>query len=195
MGDEEALLRPSALWTREEVLSKPCPVPSGAGIYAWYISGLEELVPLEGCITWQALPLLYVGIAPKQDPSNGGLPSKQSLRTRIRYHFRGNAAGSTLRLTLGCLLAERLGIELRRVSTGERFTFAAGETLLSAWMATHAHVTWQPVSSPWRAEQQLIRSICLPLNLDQNKHHRFHARLTALRREARMRARELPVLT
>ncbi|GAA2511770.1 hypothetical protein GCM10010406_54960 [Streptomyces thermolineatus] len=36
--------------------------------------------------------------------------SPQNLRTRVRYHFRGNAAGSTPRLTLGCLL----GLELRR---------------------------------------------------------------------------------
>ncbi|MEV1246427.1 GIY-YIG nuclease family protein [Nonomuraea sp. NPDC049750] len=32
------------------------------------------------------------------------------MRTRMRYHFRGNAEGSTLRLTLGCLL----GLELAR---------------------------------------------------------------------------------
>ena len=39
---------------------------------------------------------------------------------RIRYHFRGNAEGSTLRLTLGCLLIKPLGIELRRVGSGKR---------------------------------------------------------------------------
>ncbi|WP_386143941.1 GIY-YIG nuclease family protein [Streptomyces yanii] len=42
--------------------------------------------------------------------------STQNLRTRVRYHYRGNAAGSTLRLTLGCLL----GLELRRVGSGKR---------------------------------------------------------------------------
>jgi hypothetical protein len=45
--------------------------------------------------------------------------SRQSLRTRIRYHFRGNAAGSTLRLSLGCLL----GLALRRVGSGARMTY------------------------------------------------------------------------
>lgn len=63
-------VRPPALWRRAEVLARPCPVPRAAGIYAWYISGLENLVPLEGCNTWQALPLVYVGIAPKKDPVN-----------------------------------------------------------------------------------------------------------------------------
>ncbi|MFF9819052.1 GIY-YIG nuclease family protein [Streptomyces sp. NPDC014006] len=29
--------------------------------------------------------------------------STQNLRKRVRYHYRGNAAGSTLRLTLGAV--------------------------------------------------------------------------------------------
>jgi hypothetical protein len=58
--------------------------------------------------------------------------SQQTLRQRIRYHYTGNAAGSTLPLTLGCLLAERLGIQLRRMGSGRRLTFAAGEGKLSA---------------------------------------------------------------
>jgi hypothetical protein len=52
------------------------------------------------CATHDDLPLLYVGIAPKAPPSNGRPPSRQTLRSRIRYHYRGNAAGSTRRLTL-----------------------------------------------------------------------------------------------
>ncbi|MFF8174696.1 GIY-YIG nuclease family protein [Streptomyces chartreusis] len=48
--------------------------------------------------------------------------STQNLRKRVRHHYRGNAAGSTLRLTLGCLL----GLELRRVGGGKRMTFRQG---------------------------------------------------------------------
>ena len=48
--------------------------------------------------------------------------------------YRGNAYGSTLRLTLGCLLADQLGIELRRVGSGTRLTFGDGEQALSEWM-------------------------------------------------------------
>ena len=48
------------------------------------------------------------------------------MRERIRYHYQGNAEGSTLRLTLGCLLSEELDIELRRVGSGKRMTFAEG---------------------------------------------------------------------
>ncbi|WP_323183900.1 MULTISPECIES: GIY-YIG nuclease family protein [unclassified Streptomyces] len=54
--------------------------------------------------------------------------SAQNLRKRVRYHYRGNAAGSTLRLTLGCLL----GLELRRVGSGKRMTSGkAGEAAMS----------------------------------------------------------------
>jgi hypothetical protein len=73
--------------------------------------------------------LLYVGISPP--PKNGAKPSKQTMRERIRYHYQGNAEGSTLRLTLGCLLSEELDIELRRVGSGKRMTYAAGEEVLS----------------------------------------------------------------
>ena len=48
------------------------------------------------------------------------------MRERIPYHYQGNAEGSTLRLTLGCLLSEELDIELRRVGSGKRMTFAEG---------------------------------------------------------------------
>lgn len=65
------------------------PVP---GIYNWHFldspgAGLE------------AGRLLYIGISPQRMRSRA---STQDMRKRIRYHFRGNAAGSTLRLTLGC---------------------------------------------------------------------------------------------
>ena len=146
-------------------------------------------------MTWDGCTLLYGGIAPKAPPANGQLASQQSLRHRIRYHYQGNAAGSTLRLTLGCLLAERLGIQLRRVGSGRRLTFAAGEARLSAWMANNAYVTWVETDHPWLAEQEFIASVNLPLNLDQNRHHAFHQQLTRVRADARMTARALPIVS
>jgi hypothetical protein len=55
--------------------------------------------------------------------------------SRNRYHYRGNAEGSTLRLTLGCLLSSSLGLRLRRVGSGKRLTFADGEARLSESMS------------------------------------------------------------
>jgi hypothetical protein len=136
-----ALLRPSHLFTRQEVLSKPSPVPPRPGVYAWYFREVPPGVPVEDCHQHQGLCLLYVGISPSKPPTNWKLPSKQSLAKRIRYHFAGNAEGSTLRLTLGCLLADKLGIKLTRVGSGVRYTFTnPGEIKLDAWMEKNALV-------------------------------------------------------
>lgn len=192
---KDTLARTSKLWSRQEVLTQPSPVPSAPGVYAWYISGIADLVPVADCYTSQGLPLVYVGMAPKKDPANGRLPSRQTLCSRIRYHFRGNAAGSTLRLTLGCVLTKQLGIELRHVGSGERLTFADGELSLSKWMDANAEVVWCTVKDPWLAESGVISSTCLPLNLDQNKSNSFQGRLSSLRSAARIRARSLPVVS
>ncbi|MGH9586537.1 MAG: GIY-YIG nuclease family protein [Acidobacteriaceae bacterium] len=54
-------------------------------------------MPTDGCIVREGATLLYVGIAPSKKPE-----SKENVRTRLRYHFRGKAEGSTLRQSLGC---------------------------------------------------------------------------------------------
>lgn len=176
-----ALQRPERLWTRAEVLQRPSPVPPAAGVYGWHFTtalaaGLD------------AGRLLYVGIAPRHMSNR---PSTQHLRKRIRYHYRGNSYGSTLRLTLGCLL----GLELRRVGSGTRLTFGpVGEAELSDWMHEHARVCWCPAAEPWLIESVAIERLDLPLNLDQNRGHPFHRMLTQLRADARNRARQQPVL-
>ncbi len=178
--DAAALVSPNRLWSASEVLVRPSPVPAVSGVYGWHF----DEPPFPGLPTEQ---LLYVGIAPRHMSTR---TSTQDLRKRVRYHFRGNAAGSTLRLTLGCLL----GLELRRVGSGQRMTFSkAGEAILSQWMAEHARVCWVRHPEPWTAESDLIARIDVPLNLDQNRHNVFHPRLKEIRALARQRARELPV--
>lgn len=188
----DALLRPQRLWTRSEVLAPSSPVPRIAGYYGWFFRTIPPGVPAEDCVRFEGLSLLYAGIAPKP-PAADGTASTQTLWHRIRYHYQGNAEGSTLRLTLGCLLADELGIELRRVGSGNRMTFHAGEAILSNWMEGHALVAWVPHQSPWTVETQLIASTSLPLNLDQNHDHAHHGQLSQLRRLAKARARQLPI--
>ncbi len=127
------LLNPQKLWSRAEVLARSCPVPALPGVYAWWFREIPPGLVTHECLTHETLTLLYVGISPKRPPIKGR-PSHQNLRTRVRYHYRGNAEGSTLRLTLGCLLAERLDITLYRVGSGKRMTFCEGEDMLSSWM-------------------------------------------------------------
>ncbi|MGR4850419.1 GIY-YIG nuclease family protein [Streptomyces sp. LARHCF252] len=178
--DAAALISPDRLWSAREVLLRPSPVPAAAGVYGWHF----EQAPHADL---EAGRLLYVGIAPRFMANR---TSTQNLRKRVRYHYRGNAAGSTLRLTLGCLL----GLELRRVGSGKRMTFGkTGEATLTQWMADNARVCWIERDEPWALESQLISQLDLPLNLDQNRHNAFHSCLKELRAQARQRARDLPV--
>jgi len=190
----EQLTNPVKLWTRGEVCIRQSPIPRHAGVYAWYFRELPGAVDASECVRQGDMTLLYVGISPKAPPKNGKPPSCQTLRSRIRYHYRGNAAGSTLRLTLGCLLAAKLGIELRCVGSGKRRTFSQGERLLSEWMDANAFVCWAECDEPRIVEERLISTLSLPLNLDQNARHSFCSVLKAIRKAAADRARGLPVV-
>ena len=185
----ESLTSPSHLYTRAEVLSKPCPVPPASGVYAWFFKEIPGIVPTDGCITKDGLTLLYVGISPKNESSG------QDIRKRIKtHHYKGNAEGSTLRLTLGVLLAKESGFPLRRVGSGKRMTFThIGEQWLDAWMQENALVCWMEHADPGAIEEKILKTISLPLNLQGNQSHPFWAELGDLRKEAKRRAREEPI--
>jgi hypothetical protein len=175
-------------------LEQPCPIPKVPGIYAWYFKEVPPGVPTTNCILHKEYTLLYIGISPKAPPKNGRRPSGQSVCSRLRYHFQGNAEGSTLRLSLGCLLRVSLNIQLRRVGSGNRLTFAQGEAVLSDWMDKNAFIAWCEHPSPWEPEEELIKEVSLPLNLDQNQLHPFYWKLKRIRQLAKVRARELPIV-
>jgi hypothetical protein len=187
-------MAPRRVFSRAEVLARPSPVPAMPGVYGWWFRRWPSLVTADGCCRHQGLALLYAGISPDRPPANGRPPSTQTLAARIRYHYTGNAEGSTLRKTLGCLLAGDLEIELRRVGSGNRMTFGAGEQVLSAWMAENAFVSWTVRKAPWQLEDDLIAGLDLPLNLQGNRNNAFHPVLTGIRRRCVERARALPVL-
>ena len=183
------------LYSRTQVLEKQIQVPKKSGVYAWYFNEIPPTVPTTGCIKHSDLTLLYIGISPSKPPTNGKPPSSQNLYNRIRYHYQGNAEGSTLRLTLGCLLSSKLGIELRRVGSGNRMTFTReGEKRLSDWMQANAYVAWVEHPQPWVLEHEAICSLSLPLNLRDNCAHSFSSTLSKLRSDMKKRAQELPIL-
>lgn len=186
------LLSPDRLYGRDEVLESACPVPRAAGVYAWFFRQVPDLVPTEGCVAHEGLTLLYVGISPDKQ---GKPKSSQTLRHRVRYHYQGNAEGSTLRRTLGVLLARESGFPLRRVGSGRRMTFTnAGEKWLDGWMRENAFVTWSEHAEPWLLEHELLNAVSLPLNLRGNGRHAFAGTLSGLRRRANAQARELPIV-
>jgi hypothetical protein len=91
----------------------------------------------------------------------------------------------------GCLLASKLGLELRRVGSGKHMTFGPDEAKLSEWMGQNAFVAFRVCDRPGELEANLIAKVSLPLNLDQNRNHSFHTQLSMLRRGAKQRARSL----
>ena len=146
-------------------------------------------MPITGCVeSYEGHRLLYAGISPATPNS------RQTLHSRIRYHFRGNAEGSTLRRTLGVLLQGTNGHALRRVGSGQPITLTKeGEAWLSNWLAAHALVRWREHLAPWELEAELMRTYSLPLNIQGNDHHPFHSTLRRIRAEALKTARELPI--
>jgi hypothetical protein len=189
----ERLLKPERLWSRAEILTRPCPIPSEPGIYAWYFRRIPPVVPIDRCHIFDGMPLLYVGISPSPPPANGGKPSQQNLRKRLKNnHYKGDAYSSTLRLTLGCILEKELSITLRIPGPfSRRMTFGSdGERKLSEWMGEHTRIACVACQNPWDVEEALIERLSLPLNLDQNGRHAFRATLRAIRSDARRRARE-----
>lgn len=179
---------PQKVWSRKEVLSKPSPIPMKNGIYAWFFKSTPPLVPVKDCLVSENKILLYAGISPKNDTST------QNLRKRITTHFRGNAEGSTLRLTLGTLLYEKSGYELRRVGSGKRKTLThLGEQWLDNWMDDNAYVFWVEHDKPWTIEKDVLRHFSLPLNIQDNEHHPFSKVLSNIRTTAKRKAEQEPI--
>jgi hypothetical protein len=179
------------IYSREQVLAKPCPVPTVPGLYAWFFLEVPGNVPTDNCLSRDGLTLLYVGISPdKLSKPN----SKSNLKTRIVTHYRGNAEGSTLRKSLGVLTAGESGFPLCRVGSGTRMTFThLGEQALDAWMSHNAFVAWIEHAAPWEIEHNVLGRIACPLNISGNAHHPFSREINRLRREAIQAARSSPI--
>jgi hypothetical protein len=194
--NDEPLLHPARLYSALDIANRPCSVPTRPGVYAFFFNEPPPGIDTSNCHWVDQHALLYVGIAPKPPPSNGRAPSRSNLRQRLRTHYFGNAAGSTLRRTLGCLLSDQLGVKLRRVGRGGRYTFTnPGEQLLDDWMRRHAFVTWVENSVPWEQEVRLLSSgLRLPLNVDSNPWLEAVALVRAVRLKARQLADELDII-
>lgn len=183
------------LWSRSDILSKQCHVPKEPGIYGWFFTEIPGSINTDRCLQLGSATLLYIGISP-QRPALNGRPTRagRNLEARIRYHHTGNASGSTLRTSLGCLLANanRLKIRLQPIGSGASLSFGDGEDLLDDWMAEHAYVTWHATPEPWIIEDALIKTLDLPLNLEGNAHNSFFSELTEIRRMEKAKGRLRP---
>ena len=190
------LLHPKKLYSREDILKSPNPVPSQNGIYAWYFKSTPNIDIfkkyyqietntkasfLKDSFKFKDYQLLYIGISPKD------IKSKNNIRNRIRGHMNGNSYGSTLRLSLGCLLSNELNITLNKY--GSSIHFGEGEEKLSKWINHNAFVTFQTCEEPWNVEDEAIRTLLLPLNIRDNDKSVFKKPLETIRKNAKRMAR------
>ena len=185
------LLRPTKLWTCTDLLARPCPVqpqpvsmpgPSTDARRAFRSTRAFERICVALC-----RDLAKASECGRQSESPNVTEQTPLSLSRKRRRFYPTALAR-------CLLSQSLGIELRRVGSGRRMTFGAGERALNDWLERSARVAWLACDEPWRIEEHMIRSVSLPLNLDQNRHHNFHSYLSEIRRAAKARARSLPVV-
>ncbi len=168
-------------------------VPAARGIYGWWFECGDLSLPTSDCLSCDGRFLLYLGISPDSSTSGG------NLRKRIGSHFTNNASGSTLRKSLGTLLAAQSGLPLRRVPASKpgkpnRVTLThEGEQWLDRWLDLSARVAFIEHPEPWTVEEGLLQEVSCPLNLDDNAHHPFHGTLSSLRRKAMAAARLAPI--
>ena len=187
----QSLINGVELYSRREILCTTSLPPSVPGVYAWFFKNIPGNALIDGCVTKGPLTLLYVGISPDKI---GKPNSRQNLRRRITTHFQGNAEGSTLRRSLGVLLAQTSGYPLRRVGSGKRMTLThSGEQWLDDWMTENAFVCWLEHQAPWEFEDELLGRLSLPLNIKGNRDHPFAKALTEARIQAIKSAREWPI--
>jgi len=157
-------------------------VPKEPGVYAWYFepsklgirSGYYEVLA-------DGLALLYSGTVPGRKGSRG------NLRDRLRNHIKNTARQSTLRLSLGALLLDKLSLEPRKRPDG-RVDFGSTERILSEWITQHGAVSWVCGPDPWQMEGNLLKSLGVPLNLHRNEGHPFFHFLAGARTHAREKA-------
>lgn len=160
--------------------------PKDGGIYAWWFTSGALRVPAREYATTDGFDLLYAGISPRK-PTAAGKASTGNIRSRLRSHAKRDASWSTLRLSLGILLADDLGLTLA-LHAG-RVHWGTGEAVLTGWMRRHAQVSWVRDPAPWTREEELLAAANLPLNIDQHLHDPFSRELNQRRIDAKARAR------
>ncbi len=179
-----AFRRPMRVFTRPELIADPSLIPAAPGIYGWYFNEMPH-PDLPGVRTrFDEWSLLYIGIAPGRAGSNS------NLRTRINTHLRATARRSTLRLTLGSLLKERL--ELQPSPASGKISFGSGEIGISNWLDAYARIAWVECPEPWEVEAEVVRALGVPLNRAHNQAHPFYPTLGELRRASRVQAPRPP---
>lgn len=174
----EALGDGSAARTPEDLLAGGGSTLRSPGLYSWWVDadGADDLG--RGLGLRVAPGLIYAGLAGAT--RTGGARSSNTLWGRLAtMHLGGRHDFSTLRLSLGSVLAEGTG------------TSAIDEGLLTTWMHEHLRIVAVPVADPDvldDLEDILLRDLDPPLNLAKVPRTELRTRLSRLRSSYARRA-------
>jgi len=160
-AEVRALTSPGRMYRPSEVLHSLKDL-SIKGVYGWWFKNMPATVPLDSTIQLARMRLLYVGT------------SSRALWKRLQEHVGHDSSKSTVRRSIGCLLAEELHLQfvVSRITRGTccHFGLGAGEGCLSAWMEENARVSWIQHHEPFLLEDYLIKTLVLPMNMAGNDH-------------------------
>ena len=154
-------------------------IPDGPGVYALLLDDPEALEPALRRAGLRLDPLrlgeravLYLGA------------SEDSLRRRLKCHLSDDTFRSNFRMTLGAVLAEELGLEVRRPQAGRRFSFEpTSEAILSAWIGRNISVAIRESGHALVEEKTLIALNDPLLNIAGRRHQPSVETVVLLRRK------------
>ncbi|HBV83869.1 MAG TPA: hypothetical protein DEB74_14005 [Lachnospiraceae bacterium] len=152
-------------------------VPALSGNYIFALRKNSRLPDIGIPVTYTKFrdyDVIYVGLA------------SNSLKDRdIKKHFNGNAGGSTLRKSLGCLFGYNLIPRDSHYNSNGKTKFnVTDESKLSDWIKTNLIMFYYPNKEFDSVESLLIQALNPPLNLDKNHNvinSEFRKHLTKLR--------------
>lgn len=151
-------------------------IPDAAGVYVifWIQTDTGALCPVsKDALDADAVELvpLYVGA------------SNDSLRVRIKRHVLGDTRSSTLRASLGLILAERLDLKIVPIPTKAYFCVEP-ERRLSDWIVSNTVVGYFETDDPFGLEKTMLASSAGKLNISGCRPNETSKRLKRLRSNA-----------
>ena len=161
----DKILNPEKILSKNEIFSSPSPIPKESGVYGAYFKEVPSDIDIKNCVSFEEHILLYIGI------------STINLQKRIKGHYTNDASRSTLRNTLGILLADKSKFPLRRIEPYKRKTrnfTPGGESWLNLWVEKNMFFSFETILSYSQREDEYLSKLgpsgSLPLNIDKNNH-------------------------
>ena len=110
----------AGLYSRDQVFSRPGPVPEAPGVYGWWFRTVPADIDISGCAQRDELTLLYAGISPKRttsqreaaeqsESSPSGLPITTAGTRKGRLYARRSESSWRTKLGSNCVVSAPAG--------------------------------------------------------------------------------------